>query len=208
MFNNQKDVIKNLTDRDLLLNLYVTQGLLLLIAGVIGVWQYDHFSSFLAIGQWDAFEISVIGGISGILVVIIDLFLMKVLPKDWYDDGGINERIFQHRSTFHLFILCLLISFTEEILFRGVLQVHFGLFWASLIFALVHLRYLSKFFLLISVVVLSFFLGMLFWWTDNLYVTIVTHFLIDFLLALNIKRQAKQNQNIRGDDGGTWHGSA
>ncbi|MFC3882756.1 CPBP family intramembrane glutamic endopeptidase [Bacillus songklensis] len=197
-----------MTDRELLLNLYITQALLLFIAIVIGIWQYDHFSSFLAIWQWDVFELFVIGGISGILVVIIDLFLMKILPKDWYDDGGINERIFQYRSTFHLFILCLLISLTEEILFRGVLQAHFGLFWASLIFALVHLRYLSKLFLLVSVMILSFFLGILFWWTHNLCVTIVTHFLIDFLLALNIKRQTKQNQNIRGDDGGTSGGSA
>ncbi|MDQ0244277.1 membrane protease YdiL (CAAX protease family) [Bacillus fengqiuensis] len=192
MFNNQKELIKNLTDRELLLNLYVTQAILLSIAFVIGVWKYDSFASFVGLWQWNSSDVWIIGGISGILVVALDLFLMKVLPQEWYDDGGINERIFRHRPLFHLFILCLMIAFTEEILFRGVLQVHFGLFWASVIFALVHVRYLSKVFLLVSVVVLSFLLGVLFSWTDNLAVTVTAHFLIDFLLALHINKSSKR----------------
>jgi uncharacterized protein len=195
MLNNQKELIKNLTDRELLLNLYVTQAVLLSIAFVIGVWKYDSFASFAGLWQWNSFDIWIIGGTSGILVVALDLVLMKKLPKQWYDDGGINERIFRHRSLFHLFILCLIIAFTEEILFRGVLQVHFGLFWASVIFALVHVRYLSKVFLLISVVVLSFLLGVLFSWTDNLAVTVTAHFLIDFLLALHINKGSSQTES-------------
>jgi membrane protease YdiL (CAAX protease family) len=202
MLNNQKELIRNLTDRELLLNLYMTQGILLAVALVIGIWQYDSFSEFAGIWQWDIFEIWMVGGTSGILIVLLDLALMKKVPGEWYDDGGINERIFRHLSLFHLLILCLIISFTEEILFRGVLQVHFGLFWASVIFALMHIRYLSKLFLLVSVVILSFFLGLLFSWTDNLAATITAHFLIDFLLAVHINRQAKQNDSIRGDDHG------
>ncbi|WP_078413631.1 CPBP family intramembrane glutamic endopeptidase [Priestia abyssalis] len=192
MFNNQKELIKELTDRELLLNLYVTQAILLSIAFVIGVWKYDSYASFAGLWHWNSSDIWIIGGISGILVVALDLALMKMLPQKWYDDGGINERIFRHRSLLHLFFLCLMIAFTEEILFRGVLQVHFGLFWASVIFALVHVRYLSKVFLLVSVVVLSFFLGVLFSWTDNLAVTVTAHFLIDFLLALHINKGSKR----------------
>lgn len=195
MFNNQKELIKDLTDRELLLNLYVTQAILLSIAFVIGVWKYDSFASFAELWQWSSSDIWIIGGISGILVVALDLVLMKMLPQKWYDDGGINERIFRHRSLPHLFFLCLMIAFTEEILFRGVLQVHFGLFWASVIFALVHVRYLSKVFLLVSVVVLSFLLGVLFSWTDNLAVTITAHFLIDFLLALKINKGSSQTES-------------
>lgn len=195
MFNNQKELIKDLTDRELLLNLYVTQAILLSIAFVIGVWKYDSFASFAELWQWSSSDIWIIGGISGILVVALDLVLMKMLPQKWYDDGGINERIFRHRSLPHLFFLCLMIAFTEEILFRGVLQVHFGLFWASVIFALVHVRYLSKVFLLVSVVVLSFLLGVLFSWTDNLAVTVTAHFLIDFLLALKINKGSSQTES-------------
>lgn len=192
MFNNQKELINSLTDRELLLNLYVTQAILLSTAFIIGVWKYDSFASFTELWQWSSSDIWIIGGISGILVVAVDLVFMKMLPQKWYDDGGINERIFRHRSLPHLFFLCLMIAFTEEILFRGVLQVHFGLFWASVIFALVHVRYLSKVFLLVSVVVLSFFLGVLFSWTNNLAVTVTAHFLIDFLLALHINKGSKR----------------
>ena len=208
MLKNQKELIQNLTDRELLLNLYMTQGILLIVALGLGIWQYDSVSEFARIWKWDPLSILVVGGASGVVVVLLDLALMKKVPAEWYDDGGINERVFRHLSFFHLLILCLIISFTEEVLFRGVLQVHVGLFWASVIFAFVHIRYLSRLFLLVSVVILSFFLGFLFLWTDNLAVTMTAHFLIDFLLALHINRQAKQNDSIRGDDNGTSHGPA
>src|SRR5699024_11474282 len=60
-----------------------------------------------------------------------------------------------------------------ELLFRGVLQTTFGYIPASVIFALVHVRYLSKPVLLISVLLISFFIGYLFEVTGNLYVTIL-----------------------------------
>ncbi|MEK1830640.1 hypothetical protein AAAC51_20835 [Priestia megaterium] len=36
---------------------------------------------------------------------------------------------------------------------------------------------------------LSFLIGLLFWWTENLYVTIFTHFLIDFYWACRYENQ-------------------
>ncbi|MEK1830639.1 CPBP family intramembrane glutamic endopeptidase [Priestia megaterium] len=73
---------------------------------------------------------------------------MKCVPEHLYDDGGINERLFANRSVPHLILICIIVACSEEILFRGVIQVQFGLFWASIVFALVHIRYLKKWFLL------------------------------------------------------------
>lgn len=81
----------------------------------------------------------------------------------------------------------MLIAFSEELLFRGVIQTHFGLLMASAIFAALHVRYLSKWFLFTMVVLLSFFLGYLYDVTGNLWVTIFAHFLIDFVLAVHIR---------------------
>src|SRR5690606_27116232 len=130
----------------------------------------DRLSSFLEIFKINPREIFLIGGGTAGIVIIFDLCMMKFLPKSMYDDGGINERIFQQRNILHILFLCVLISVTEEILFRGILQSHFGIYIASLIFALLHIRYLNKWLLLVSVVLISFLLGIVFEITNNLWV--------------------------------------
>ncbi|KLR73506.1 CAAX protease, partial [Geobacillus sp. T6] len=82
---------------------------------------------------------------------------------------------------------CALIAVTEEWLFRGVVQTHWGLGPASIIFAVLHVRYLEKWFLFLMVMLVSLFLGMLYEQTGSLWVTITAHFLIDFVLALHIR---------------------
>lgn len=84
------------------------------------------------------------------------------------------------------FLYTWFIAIAEELLFRGVLQTVFGFFSASVIFILVHFRYLNKPVLLISVIVTSFLLGFLYEATGNLYTVIVTHFIVDFLLGMII----------------------
>lgn len=137
------------------------------------------------------------------MVLALDFLMMRYLPKKWYDDGGINEKIFRTRSIPHLFLLCMLIAFSEELLFRGVIQTSFGLLMASAIFAALHVRYLSKWFLFTTVVLLSFFLGYLYDVTENLWVTIFAHFLIDFVLAVHIRLAYLQGR--RHEDWGEQH---
>src|SRR5690625_3487599 len=97
--------------------------------------------------------------------------------------------MFQNRSIGDIFLLALIIAISEELLFRGIIQTTFGYFIASLIFALVHLRYLKKPVLFLSVLLLSFYIGFLFKITGSLLVTITMHFTIDFLLGLMIRFQ-------------------
>lgn len=179
----QADLIKKMTDREILLNLYITQLIMLVIALTLSWFLFESWSDLLTLFKWQPFEIFVIGGGAALLIVFFELLLEKVLPKHMLDDGGINERVFRNRSIFHIFILALFIAFAEELLFRGVLQTHFGIVPASILFAIIHFRYLSKVVLFVITVSLSFFLGWLYLITGNLLVPIFTHFTIDFVLG-------------------------
>ncbi|MDR4888752.1 type II CAAX endopeptidase family protein [Fredinandcohnia sp. QZ13] len=187
MGRRQADIIKHLPDKEIVFHLYLTQGILLVVSLVLGFFFFDNWSLFTKLWNWKDWNILFIGSAFALVVVIVDLLLMKWLPEAMYDDGGINERIFQKRSIPHIFILCLLISFSEEILFRGVIQTHFGLFIASLIFAVLHVRYLYKWVLLTSVVLLSFLLGYIYELYQNLWITVYAHFWIDFIFAVKIR---------------------
>ncbi|WP_343070783.1 CPBP family intramembrane glutamic endopeptidase [Bacillus sp. REN10] len=135
------------------------------------------------------------------MVVIFDLSLMKWLPDRYYDDGGINERLFAQRSIWDIFWIAAVVAVSEEVFFRGMLQTSVGLVVTSLIFALIHIRYLSQWYLTLNVVLLSFAIGWLFEWTNNLAATIMMHFVIDFFLGLAIRRQArKQASSVREEE--------
>lgn len=180
------ELINGLTDKDLLFHLYMTQVILCAISLILGFIFFDDFSYFNNFNLKD-FQIISIGIPAGITVVIADILLMKWLPSSYYDDGGLNERIFKNRNLFHILIIALFVAFSEELLFRGIIQTKVGLILASIIFAIIHYRYLFNWFLFTNIVILSFFIGLIFEWTDNLAVTIVMHFIIDFLLGVYIK---------------------
>ena len=187
MKNNQAEIVKKMTPKELLLHLYLSQLLFLLIGIIAAYFLFENLQQFLGILQWHPWDIFFIGSGLAVSVVILDLWLMKVASRELFDDGGINEKMFQTRSIPHIVWLAFVISLSEELLFRGVIQTHAGIWIASILFALLHIRYLSKWFLFLSVLILSFLLGVLYDWTNNLLVTIWAHFLIDALLAIKIR---------------------
>ncbi|MFI8493807.1 lysostaphin resistance A-like protein [Peribacillus butanolivorans] len=199
MKNKQAELIKQLTDKQLLYNLFLTQIILLTLAFFLGIILFSDRSTFFDLFIFNDLNILLFGIPAGIIVVLFDLFMMRVTPSSYQDDGGINERIFSSLSYPMIFVVALVVAISEELLFRGVLQTHLGLLWTSIIFAAVHYRYIFNWFLFLNVLVLSFFIGFLFEWTNNLLVTITAHFLIDFILGVLIRRkQAKRVEQERG----------
>lgn len=186
MKNKYNELIKGLTDRELLSHLYMTQVILLVITLVLGILLFDHFS-FLQTIDFSDVRVLLIGVPAGAAVVIVDIILMKLLPQSFYDDGGLNERIFKNRSVIHIAWIAAFVAFSEELLFRGVIQTKVGLIIASLIFAIIHYRYLFNWFLFSNIVILSFLIGSVYEWSNNLALTMIMHFTIDFLLGLYIK---------------------
>ena len=205
MNNRQKELINQLTDKELLINFYTSQLFLFFIAILLGFFLFDEISDlFLLFNFKDFLSILVIGGGSGLIIVLIDLILMKFLPSTYYDDGGMNKRLFTNRGFLQIILMALIVAFCEELLFRGVLQTNFGLIIASSIFAILHIRYLSNLFLFFSIFILSFFIGFIYYWTENLAVTFFMHFIIDCLLGLfinyNYIQLKSSTSSINGGD--------
>ena len=189
MKKKYEDIIKELTDKELLFHLYLTLVLILAFGLILTIILFNSFDEFQALFVLDDINILVIGAAAGLTVVLIDIVLMKLLPEEMYDDGGLNKKIFQNRHILHIAFIAAVVAISEELLFRGVIQTHFGLEISSLIFALVHYRYLFNWFLFVNIIKLSFFICYIYHISNNLLVTIVMHFLIDFLLGILIRKR-------------------
>ncbi|MFC0472935.1 lysostaphin resistance A-like protein [Halalkalibacter kiskunsagensis] len=183
----QSEVVAELSDKELILNVYLTQGIMIILALISGFFVFDHWHEFQDLFKPEITFIILVGGTVAFVIVLVDVILERILPKAWMDDGGINERVFEKMSIPNIILLCLVVAVAEELLFRAVLQTAFGLVIASLLFAVIHIRYLHKPVLFINVTFVSFLLGALFYWTGNVLVTIFAHFVIDLSLGILIR---------------------
>ncbi|GAA0444110.1 CPBP family intramembrane metalloprotease [Lentibacillus halophilus] len=183
----QSELIKQLSDRELMKQVIVTQLLLAGASLVLSLVFFGNMNVWLDLFHMQVYEMAYYGLLTGVIIVIVDLFLMAIFPKTYYDDGGVNERLFHNRSILGIFGLALAAAVSEELLFRGVIQTTFGYVIASVLFAVIHIRYLTKPVLFISVLMVSFYIGYMFDITKNLAVVILAHFTVDFVLGLIIR---------------------
>jgi uncharacterized protein len=190
--SHDRNLINDFTPKELLLNVYISQGLFLVIAFVIAFffdvpfpWNIDSTLTSKDL---------VLAGTTGLFLPFLSIELKKRLPPHYLDDGGINEKIFSSLSYPHIFILTGIIAFAEEWLFRGVLQSLLGLVITSLIFSLLHVRYIRKPLLFSIVTVLSFWLGFLYELTETIWVPFLAHFLIDFISGCWIAREHNKSR--------------
>jgi membrane protease YdiL (CAAX protease family) len=185
-----KNRMEEFTSKQLLLNVYVSQGLFLVIAIGIAFFfkvPFPWSNDFPLPISYIAFAI-----LTGILFPVISIELKKRLPDHYFDDGGINEKIFGPLSYGHIFVLTALIAFAEEWLFRGVIQNLAGLVLTSVIFSTLHVRYIKKPFLFAFVTLLSFWLGVLYEISHTIWIPFLAHFLIDFISGCWIAGQFKK----------------
>ncbi|SFL84432.1 hypothetical protein SAMN04487943_104271 [Gracilibacillus orientalis] len=187
MQKSQAELIKLLSSKQLKKQVWISQTILGLIAVILAYFLLDDLQIISSFFFWDFYDWAVFGVFSAFVIVLLDVILMKVFPKKWWDDGGINQKIFQEGSYTEIILLCFAIASVEELLFRGVIQSNFGILIASILFAVIHIRYLSKMVLFIAITGLSFWIGFVFHWTSNLFVVITLHFLVDVILALLIR---------------------
>ncbi|WP_410982644.1 CPBP family intramembrane glutamic endopeptidase [Bacillus cereus] len=186
--NIQRRSIEDIGPKEIRLNLYITQLIIIGVGCMLAYILFPNRSEFYDLWKWEPISILVIGSVVAGIVVLFDYVAMQVLPESWFDDGGINDRMFQGTSVIQLFGITFVIGFAEEFLFRGVLQTHFGLVVASLIFAVLHIRYVRKPFLFCFVCMISFLFGYVFQWTENLFITIFAHFLVDFIMGFQLRK--------------------
>lgn len=184
----QAEILNQMSDREVTLQLILTQLIILSLSLIGSVFIFDDFlEGWMGQLHLDVGEIFYFGVLPGLLVLLIDLFLVYRLPMRMYDDGGVNRKVFRYRSTHSIIFLTMLVAVSEEMLFRGVVHSEFGYIIASVLFAIMHLRYLNKIVLFISVLFVSFFIGFMYELTGNLLVTITAHFIVDVVLAFWIR---------------------
>lgn len=184
---SQSELIKKMSGMQVRQSVFLSQGLFIIITLILSLFLFSSYHDWFELFHVNVQEILFIGAVPALILVIIEILLSKVVSKEAIDDGGINEKVFKDASVGMIFLIALVVAIAEEVLFRGVLQTTFGLFIASGIFAVIHVRYLKKPVLFILVVLTSFLIGYLFYLTNNLLVVIAFHFLVDFLLGLFIK---------------------
>ncbi|WP_134683264.1 CPBP family intramembrane glutamic endopeptidase [Brevibacillus migulae] len=188
------DRLSQMDARSLRLNLLVTQSFLLLL-GIIGtLWQVgwkgtgDYFLVFNGIAALAAIGIAV-------MIALLSIGLEHFLPPHWQDDGELSRKLFTGMSIPSTFLVCVYVGLSEEWLFRGAIQPLLGNGWTSLLFAAIHVRYLRKPILLGSVFGTSLLLGWLFQYSQGLLAPIIAHSLLDFFLALYIRREGQSERS-------------
>lgn len=178
--------INELDDRVLLLNLYLTQALTLIIGLIWVFFQQQNLFSLLSIPDSIA-NVFLWGGGLALAAVVVDLLLSRFVPEELSDDGGVNEKIFANRPVWHIALICLVVGFCEELLFRGAVQHAFGPYWTSIIFAVIHVRYLKHWIPTGLVFCISYALGYIYIKTGTIWAPMFAHFLFDFIMGLMIK---------------------
>lgn len=181
------ELIKKLSHEQLLQALFQSQLLFFIISICVSFLFFDHIFDWFHLFTLDLKEVLLYGVIPGFIIVLFNLTLKFIIPEKYLDDGGLNEKLFKNSSIGQIFLIAVIVSISEELLFRGLIQTVFGYFIASTTFAIVHVRYLKKPVLLISIILVSFYLGYLYLVTENLLVTICAHFIVDFILGLFIR---------------------
>jgi len=174
-----------LTTRLLLINLYFTQGLTLLIGicwiflqkrNPIELFSFQQNVNFVAWGL----------GLAGVMLMI-DFLVSRIMPEDAMDDGGINKMLFSDRPVWHIVCIAAMVAICEELLFRGAIQYAIGPYWTSIIFALIHIRYLKHWIPTGWVFLSSYGLGFIYIQTGSLWAPIICHFVIDLISGLVIR---------------------
>ncbi|TVX92856.1 CPBP family intramembrane glutamic endopeptidase [Paenibacillus agilis] len=184
-FKEQQARIGELDDRTLLLNLYLTQAITLII-GVVWIW-FQQRNPFELL-QLPSHAQPWLWGIGlAVIVIVVDLLISRFVPDDVTDDGGVNERLFRDRPVWHIFIIALIVSICEELLFRGAIQFAIGPYWTSILFAAIHVRYLRHWVPTALVFSISYAMGLMYEWTGSLWAPIMAHFVIDFVMGLILR---------------------
>lgn len=174
-----------LTDKLLLVNLYITQGLTLFI-GLIWIllqkrnpFDILNFPADYKFIYWGL-------GLAAIMLVV-DFILTHIVPEESMDDGGINELLFGKRPLWHIIVIAAIVSVCEELLFRGAIQYAFGPYWTSIIFAVIHVRYLRHWIPTGWVFLSSYGLGYIYIHSGTIWAPILCHFFIDLFSGLVIR---------------------
>ena len=103
--------------------------------------------------------------------------------------------IFRNSSLNDLIVISLLAGIGEEFLFRGVIQVKFGIVFASILFGLLH--FVSPAYAIVTTV-MGFYLGAVFQISGGLLAPVIIHFLYDLAALIYLRYFVKTEEGGGG----------
>ncbi|MDB5053781.1 MAG: Abortive infection protein [Bacilli bacterium] len=177
--------VNKISDRMLVLNLYITQLLTLILGIIIILFQKNKVFNQLNLTHYD--RILIWGICFAGLFLLVNMIISRWVPDEVSDDGGMNFKLFGNRALWHIFVISAVVAFCEELLFRGAIQHSFGSYWTSILFAAIHIRYLQNWIMTGLVFSVSYGLGWIYVQTGTLWTPILAHLLIDLIMGCIIR---------------------
>lgn len=164
------------------------------ILGLIILWLSDGngaaWSALLAVGN--PWQVLGLGTVLALVVVGMEVAVATFLPdRFWVDDG--TNAFFSQLSYLHIVLLMAVTALSEEIFFRAAIQslllrwlasVAAGLAIAAAVFAVAHVRYLTKPVLLAGAWVIGLLMGWGYWFTGSIWTSVWAHFLFNFIMTV------------------------
>ncbi|RJE48453.1 MULTISPECIES: type II CAAX endopeptidase family protein [unclassified Dehalobacter] len=172
------------------LNILLSQAILIVIA--LGLWVilrlFDRKIVLAEMFTIDSLSKAFIALIIGCAVLIALQFLfLKYVPKERLFDE-INLILMEKFSLTELLPLFFLGAFSEEFLFRGMIQPVLGLCLTAVVFTLIHYRYWRQVFILVEVFLMGILLGVVYAVSLTLWVPVLCHFIVNMTTAFWIKK--------------------
>jgi membrane protease YdiL (CAAX protease family) len=177
--------IDEISDRTLLLNLYITQLFTVVFGIIILLFQKNNILTQLNFDKPTTFFIWGLGYAA--LFLVVNMILSRFVPENVSDDGGVNVKLFGNRPVWHIFVISTIVAICEEVLFRGAIQYSLGPYWTSILFAAIHIRYLQHWIMTALVFGVSYGLGWIYIQTGSLWSPIIAHLVIDLVMGCVIR---------------------
>jgi membrane protease YdiL (CAAX protease family) len=130
------------------------------------------------------------------VAVGIEWILLRYVPRQYWFEP-INDQLAKNFSLFELSLIFIVGSISEEIFFRGVLQNFFGFWIATLLFVVIHTRYLKRFVLLAVSIMFGCGLGLVYLVSNKIWVAILCHFLLNMGSIMVLKKGSAQKRKIK-----------
>ena len=167
----------------------LSQGsLFILSCGLYYIFRREHWLNDLWNGQWSLLMIVYTGLIAGIGIRLLTMIIGEAWPNYHQIMEGTVVRSLEGIDNWDLILISLIPAIVEEIFFRGLLQSFIGIFFSSLIFAILHWGFVKKLWIYgVHALVISLFFGWLYVSTGSLLTTVVAHFTNNFLAGLYIQ---------------------
>jgi len=166
----------------------LTHGILLLTALLLKIFIIKDtmvFSSFF--NAEISIKIIIILLAGSLSLIGLQLLFIKFVPEEKLFDQ-LNMILMERFSLSELFVIFLIGAFTEELLFRGMIQPFLGIILTCLVFVGIHFRYFSKKIILLEIFLMGIILGIVYQMTNQLYVPVICHLILNFFMAVLIKK--------------------